>query len=219
MSRLLVLFFFLTRGVWAIRSSFSPRQIAKTIAAAISVILTRIESAPDYNTVAHAPTIVQNGVKTTTETVQTIAMKAQWAAEASHRATLKSQQTKAGTQDAEKLKTHVAGCSLVRVGDEVHDIVVKVSKVIRDSWRSCHILESGGRQITNPNRQTGARSGTVGSTLVRASATSSDVESKLRLLACFTSSVLAHKFHHGVPDVIKHMFAERIALRFGIIFI
>ncbi len=59
------------------RSSFSPPQMVKTMVAAMSLILTRIESALDYNTAVHAFTIVQNGVKTSAETVQTIATKAQ----------------------------------------------------------------------------------------------------------------------------------------------
>lgn len=73
------------------------------------------------------------------------------------------------------------------------------------------IRGSVDREFTN--RQTGARLGTVGNTFVRASATSSDVELKLRLLDCSTSSVLVHEFHHSDPDT------EKSASRFGIIFL
>jgi len=98
--------------------------------AAISVILARIESAPNYNTVMHALTMVQSGVNTAAETVQTIATKAQWTAEVSQRAILNSQETEASIQNVVGAENACCGICLVRVRDDVHDIVAKVSEVI-----------------------------------------------------------------------------------------
>lgn len=50
---------------------------------------------------------------------------------------------------------------------------------------------------------------------VRATATSSNIESKFRLLA---RSMLAHEFHHGIPDILKPFFVKGRARRFGFIF-
>lgn len=47
---------------------------------------------------------------------------------------------------------------------------------------------------------------------VRATATSSNIEPKFRLLA---RSIPAHELHHAIPDILKHFFGKRRARRFG----
>jgi len=67
-----------------------PTPLVKTMIAAMSVILSKIENAPDYSTVMQALTTIQNDlksttttVKTTAETVQTTAIAVQQTATAS----------------------------------------------------------------------------------------------------------------------------------------
>src|SRR5258706_9252660 len=54
-----------------------PIPLVKTMIAAMSIILTKVENAPDYNTVMQALTMIRNDVKTTVETVQTTATTVQ----------------------------------------------------------------------------------------------------------------------------------------------
>ena len=51
-----------------------PIPLVKTMIAAMSVMLTKIENAPDYNTIMQALTTIQNDVKTTAETGKTAAI-------------------------------------------------------------------------------------------------------------------------------------------------
>ena len=76
-----------------------PTPLVKTMIAAMSVMLSKIETAPDYGTVMLALTTIQNDVKTTAETIQTTATTAQRTTEASHQAILISKETKAITQE------------------------------------------------------------------------------------------------------------------------
>jgi len=83
-----------------------PAPLVKTMIAAMSVIFTKIESTPDYNTVVQALTTIQNDlnttattVKTTAETVQTTATAVQRTATASQQALTISQETKAITRE------------------------------------------------------------------------------------------------------------------------
>lgn len=78
----------------------------------------------------HASTTVQNSGKGTADTVQMIAMKAKRTSEASHRVILISHETKASIRDVAEAENASCWSGLVRVQDEVHDNVVKVSEVI-----------------------------------------------------------------------------------------
>jgi len=79
--------------------------LVKTMIAAMSVMLNKIENAPDYSTVMQALTTIQNDlkstttVKTTAETVQTTATAVQQTATASQQAILISRDTNAITKE------------------------------------------------------------------------------------------------------------------------
>ena len=76
-----------------------PTPMVKTMIVAMSIILTKIKNAPDYNAGMQALTTIQKDKKTTAETVQTTATTAQQTAAASHQAIQISQETKAITKE------------------------------------------------------------------------------------------------------------------------
>jgi hypothetical protein len=129
-----------------------PTPLVKTMIAAMSVILTKIENVPDYNTVVQALTTIQNDlkktittVKTTAETVQTTAATVQRTATVSQQAILISQDTNAITREVAE-----AGKIAAAVNQETNNIAKAIQSAPSPKSSYALVLSSNLAPISRP---------------------------------------------------------------------
>ena len=119
--------------------------LVKTMIAAMSIILTKIENAPDYSNVMQALITIQNDMKITTETVQTTASTVQRTALASNQAILISQETKATTKEVAE-----AGKAAAVILKETNSIVKDIQSAPSPKSSYASVLSSSSAPISRP---------------------------------------------------------------------
>ncbi len=122
-----------------------PTHLVKTLIAAISVVLTKIENAPDHTTVMQALTTIQNDVKIAATAMQTTATMVQQTATISQQVIKISQDTNATTKEV--AATGKLTSTLLK---ETNDIAKAIhsSPVPRSTYASA--LSSNISQISKP---------------------------------------------------------------------